>query len=676
MESPNAESHDSAFLNEESVPLDRASLKFGLTGSDAAASSDDPDATEQISGPSKVGASADTNAAAYRDLQQNRLLALSPPVEPDEKAAYQKKHAPLQTGTVLAGRYVILEEVARNSTRQVYKALDRQRSLAGDLEPWVALKVASSDDARARHQVRLREEYRMLLRLRHPNIVGVYDLCRDGNTEFIVLEWLSGQTLADLLGSIKSHRIALSTAKNIVTELAEALAFAHASGIVHGDIKPSNVFLTEDHSIRIIDFGASSLLATHPGVDEQPLWATRAYASCEVLLGNAPRTADDVFSLGVTAYRLFSGEWPFGEMTSLAAKDGCIEASELPDEALGCGLAVRQALQFDAIDRPSDAMAFVRLLGTETDKRDLPAKAIPFRIPQPKIIGSGLAAMAVALAVILLWPESEPAPSAVDNLLAKADAAFVGGQLLEPIVESAFDRYQAILNVDPLNSVALERMDIIAEKVLDHSRLALKEERFDDALAYLAEARMVRPDHFGIPILEDLVGRYRRDLLVSARQVLAIDADLAEQYVSSAEALSAAEDVAIAAVRMEIEQERSSAELEILIRKIDERILSERLLVPKSDSALDLLVQAREIAADDWQVQLAADRITSALIFQAWFATSRSNFDAAQSFIDAAATLDVRHLALARAKYELVKSRNDAEQKPASDADVLTAADQ
>jgi tetratricopeptide (TPR) repeat protein len=279
---------------------------------------------------------------------------------------------------------------------------------------------------------------------------------------------------------------------------------------------------------------------------------------------------------------------------------------------------------------------------------------------QAAITWAGLAALMLVLAILWLRPEGQSASIDVDSLLVRADAAFAGGQLVEPVGDSALDRYQAILAIEPLNATALRRLDDIAEHFLDRARMGLTAARFDEAVADLDKARRIRPDHFGISLLEDIIGRYQRDLLVSARQAAAVDLDLADQYLSSAAAFSAEDDPAIAAVRMEIQLERAHAELETLIRAIDERILSERLLVPDGDSALDALVQARAVAPDSLQVQLAADRITSALLFQAWFATSNSKFDAAQSFIDAAASLNVSHLALARAKYELIKARNAA----------------
>ena len=657
VDSPKTAEQISEFLSGESVRLDGVSAEVFV----------DPDATEQIFASSDIDVIKDKEKAVSRDLPQIKLLDVVPTREAGESVATQSEYTPLPQGTVLAERYMVIKYIARSSTGQIYKALDRQRALAGDSEPWVALKVASSDTgARSRNSALLREEYETLLRLRHPNIVAAYDLCRDGNTEFMVLEWLGGQTLARLLSSINSDRLSLSTAKNIVCNVASALAYVHATGIVHGDVKPSNIFVAEDHSIKLIDFGAAPLSPDYSDCNRLPLRATKVYASCEVLLGNSPQTADDIFSLGVTAYRLFSGAWPFGEVTALAAKEKGIVPAELPNDALGCGPAVRQALRFDSVGRPSNAAAFLRLLHTDKDKNEMPAWATRVQKHQAEIVSRGLALLMLVLAVFWLWPGGESATNAVDRLLVQADDAFAGGQLVEPVGDSALDRYQAILAVEPLNSIALRRLDNIAVHFLDRARLALKEDKFDQAVANLDEARRIRPDQFSILLFEDLLAAYQRDLLVSARHGATIDIDLANQYLSNAAALSAEDDPAIAALRTQIRLDQANAELEILIRAIDERILSQRLLVPNGDSALDVLQQAKSVAPDNLQVQLASDRIANAMLFQAWFATSNGKFDAAQSYIDAVASLDVRHLVLARAKYALIKARNDAVQMRAT----------
>jgi hypothetical protein len=176
----------------------------------------------------------------------------------------------------------------------------------------------------------------------------------------------------------------------------------------------------------------------------------------------------------------------------------------------------------------------------------------------------------------------------------------------------------------------------------------------------VATAKSVQPSHFGIAAIEDLLERYRRDLLVSARQVSSTDIDQAQTYLARAALISQEDDADIESVRAELLQQARDADVDALLRRIDQRILAERLTVPSGDSAIDLFRQASRLAPGNRQVRLAADRIVTALLFQAMFAISNGDLDNAAGFIEAAKSLEVRHLALARAEYELAKARHQA----------------
>ena len=567
----------------------------------------------------------------------------------------------LAKGTVLAGRYVVLDDVEDSGMGFVYRALDRQREHAGAPEPWVALKIARPAPAgRTDTTDNLRREFLKLSELRHPNIVAVYDFGSEDGVDFMVLEWLEGETLASRLESLSSKRMALRSAEEIVRSIAAALAHAHSAGIVHGDVKPSNVFVTRGHTVKLLDFGASIRSTPDANGGDGCGWATRAYASCDILHGKPPCPADDVFALAVTAYRLLGGRRPFGELDALAAREQGLAPPELPADAFASWPAVRNALQFDAMDRPSDAAEFLQQLENETDGAQEEA-AFPRPVPAhlTAIAWGALAALALGLSAWWSLSDAPSTPPRVERLLEDAAAAMTAGRLTDPADGSAFAHYAAVLESDPDNRQANEGLDRIAEHYLTAARSLLVSENFEEAASSLERARDVRPGHFGIAAIEDLLGRYRRDLLVSARQSAEVDLDVAERYLEQAAALSAEGDPQIAAVRDELQRERAAGEVESLIRTIDERILSERLLVPAGDSAVDLLRRASRLAPRDRQVQLARDRIASALLFQAMFSISNGNLGAASSFVEAAKSLGVRHLALARAEYELAKARSD-----------------
>lgn len=615
-----------------------------------------------------VGAQPEVGGVAS-DLPDISGILDDEPAPPLDAPPADVDQCVLAKDSLLAGRYVILDDIEDSGMGRVYKALDRQRERAGSSQPLVALKIARrSSESGGDTAGHLRREFLKLSELRHPNIVAVYDFGSSDGVDFMVMEWLQGETLASLLAGLNSRRMALSTAEEIIRSVAAALAHAHAAGIVHGDVKPANVFVTCDHVVKLLDFGASTRSVPDANDSDPHGWATRAYASCEVLQGKPPCPADDVFALGVTAYRLLSGERPFGELDALEARSRGLALPELPPDAFASRPAVRNALQYEAMDRPLNAAEFLQQLDDESD--DGEGAAFPRPVP------AHLTAIAWGLLAALVlggsaWWSIGDAPSTaphLESLLARAAAASEAGRLLEPEADSAFTHYSEVLESDPDNVTANEGLDRVAEHYLDRARTSLAAEDFGDAVESLELARQVRPGHFGIAPIEDLIGRYRRDLLVSARQSADVDPRQAARYLAQATALSAEGDPQIAAVEAELERAKTAAEVDALVRAVDERILSERLLVPSGDSAIDLLRSAARIAPDDRQVQLARDRIASALLFQAMFSISNGNLGDAESFIDAVKSLGVRHLALARAEYELAKAQSDALEAPSADS--------
>jgi hypothetical protein len=568
-------------------------------------------------------------------------------------------------GTLLNGRYEIQERVEHDGMGIVYKALDRNRQGAGSSQPWVALKFArpSGDDAAAT-VLHLRQEFLKLSQLNHPHIVAVYDLASDHDVEFMVLEWLNGKNLAETIDGIRSKRIALGKAIDIIRSAADALAFAHASGIVHGDVKPSNIFVTGNGAVKVLDFGASWQTPSGAAVCDQASWATPAYASCEVLAGQPPQPGDDVYSLGVTAYYLLSGERPFGDLDAIAARDAGLAAKPLPDDAGDYWPAIEKALRVTTVERFNNAQEFLEEF---TATPEMPPRvkfrpALSFEVPT---YAYGAAVLLVLMAIVL-WavPGGDGSRQEIRSQLDGAAAAVAAGRLKGPGEDTAQSLYMNVLADDPGNADAIDGLDAIAEEYLARARSALASGDFASANGNLRGAREVQPEHFGIPVIAELFDRHRRDLLVRARQASATDPAQAERYLMLAATLSDANDPDIARVRDELQQEKSAAAVDALLRGIDQRILSERLTVPQGDSAVDLMRRASQLAPGNRQVQVAAERIASALLFQSMFAISNEKLDAAQSYIDSAKALKVKHLALARAEYELARARTRAVASP------------
>ena len=314
-----------------------------------------------------------------------------------------------EPGRLLCGRYELERVVGRGGSCVVLAARDLRRQAAGDLDAKVAIKALRPEqrcDEGARR--RLMAEFQQLQQLSHPGIVRVYDLDRHGDDWFLVLELLEGASLAGLMKRHPGGLIPRSQALGIVRACADALGWAHGRGVVHGDIKPGNVFVPDDGSLRLLDFGTAL-----PGRDgDEPTGtnpaglATPAYASPQVLEGRRPTVADDVYSLACMAFELLSGTHPFDRVAASEAR--AREMLPTPTPGLGAGVrtALERGLSFDRDRRPSSVADFIDLLEADASAAAGPARvAARGALARARLGGWAIAAAALAglVAVVLLW---------------------------------------------------------------------------------------------------------------------------------------------------------------------------------------------------------------------------------------------------------------------------------
>jgi len=215
-----------------------------------------------------------------------------------------------QVGT-LVGRYEIDAELGRGAMGVVYRARDPR------IDRKVAIKTVSllglEPDAEREYRERFVVEARAAGRLSHPRIVTIFDAAEDPYTltPYIVMEYVSGRSLEEMLCT-ENGRLPFDTALQLTQELAEALDYAHAQGIVHRDVKPSNIIVAEDGHPKIADFGIAKLVnALDLAQPRRTARGTPAYMSPEQLRGDPVDGRSDLFSLGVILYRLLTGHRPF-----------------------------------------------------------------------------------------------------------------------------------------------------------------------------------------------------------------------------------------------------------------------------------------------------------------------------------------------------------------------------
>jgi serine/threonine protein kinase len=277
----------------------------------------------------------------------------------------------LRPGAVLRERFELERQLGEGGMGRVFLAVDRELDAANR---YVAIKVLGETFRQHPQALEtLRREATNSRKLNHPNIVGVYHFDRDGAHVFMVMEYMRGQTV-EVFQRTHPEGAPYADVLRIVRGCGEALAFMHERGVVHSDFKPSNVFLTEDGFIKVLDLGIArtiqQTIAIEGGSKAATLVAalTPQYASCEMFESAAPDARDDVFALAIVAYELLTGRHPFDRLNALEARRAKMEPRRPRGLASRPWRALRRALQFDRATRTPDVAKFLEEFGPRTRK--------------------------------------------------------------------------------------------------------------------------------------------------------------------------------------------------------------------------------------------------------------------------------------------------------------------
>jgi eukaryotic-like serine/threonine-protein kinase len=232
---------------------------------------------------------------------------------------------------VFADRYELGERIGRGGMADVFLAVDQR--LGREVAVKVLAPAFSSDPANVE---RFRREARSAARLNHPNIVAVYDWGEAEGTYYIVMEYVPGQTLRHLMQTY--DRLNPVEAVPIAAEIADALAFAHAHGVVHRDVKPGNVLVTPEGQVKVADFGIARAESGGDLTKTGSVLGTATYFSPEQAQGHALDGRSDVYALGVVLYEMLTGVAPFTGASPAAVAYKHVRDEPIPPSRLVAGL--------------------------------------------------------------------------------------------------------------------------------------------------------------------------------------------------------------------------------------------------------------------------------------------------------------------------------------------------
>jgi serine/threonine-protein kinase len=253
------------------------------------------------------------------------------------------------------GRYRILGELGRGAMGVVYRAEDPM------LNRTVAIKtinMVADLEERAEYEKRFYQEAKAAGGLSHPNVVTIYDIGHAGELVYMAMEYIEGTELRDLL---LRGRLDAVTAVDIAAQVAEGLAYAHARGVVHRDVKPANIMVPRDGPAKIMDFGIARMRASDVKTQTGMLLGSPKYMSPEQLLGGAVDQRCDIFSLGVVLYEALTGAPPFSGSDITQIMYQIVNAAPPPPSAVNSrvspmlDLIVAKALAKDPAGRYPDA---------------------------------------------------------------------------------------------------------------------------------------------------------------------------------------------------------------------------------------------------------------------------------------------------------------------------------
>lgn len=432
-----------------------------------------------------------------------------------------RQHRILKPGTLIKNRFKLEQEIGHGGMGVVYTARDLRKEEMGDEDSIIAIKLLTQKlKSYPKALQMLQQETKKSQGLAHPNIVTVYDFDRDGDMFYMTMEYLTGQTLKDYLKIHQNNPDTFKTALPIIRDMVSGLSYAHQKSIIHSDLKPANVFLTDAGVTKILDFGIARAMmepevahsqknteqSSQKGATEKLVGLTPNFASPEMFMGEPPGPGDDIYALACITYYLLAGKHPYNNVPANEAKEKKLVPGRID------GLNDRQwstllkSLELDGTKRVDNADEFLAGL--------LPKKREKWRL-------AALGTLLVALLTIAYFtlrptpefdlfvdpppeqPLSEDLRSQVDETLELAEVHMLVGRLVSPPGSNALDKYNEVLEMHPYDRKAIAGLKNILNALSLQAEKAINAGELEDASALIDTGLRVYPKHKKLQTLQN-----------------------------------------------------------------------------------------------------------------------------------------------------------------------------
>ena len=438
------------------------------------------------------------NLTAHHQKPHNSIPHSTNGQNQDSSATKNK----LKTGDVIKSRFILEKELGCGGMGVVFKAKDLRKEEARDRNPYIALKVLNEDFKNNPDSfIALQRETRKTQELAHPNIITVYDFDKDGDHIYMTMECLEGKPLSSLLSEQYFLSSPVKERWSIIRQVSMALAYAHQKNIIHLDLKPGNIFVKNDGTVKVLDFGIARV-AKEVDINKPPqdltifdagtLGAlTPSYASCEMLENQEPDFRDDIYALACVAYEILTNHHPFNKMQATHACFRKIIPPPINEITKKQYKALLHGLAFLREERVATVEQFLQETQLLSNTDNTIFTTINTGITTAVISWKGLSIIASGVVlVVILWQgyiqkpeELSPPLSTTDNIVTPAPRAilltkdeqdkiyrmleiaamhFMVGRLVEPPGTNALGAYNEVLLIDQQNPAALKGIDEIA----------------------------------------------------------------------------------------------------------------------------------------------------------------------------------------------------------------------